>query len=267
MGDTSKIEWTDSTFNPWIGCTNVSPGCDHCYAEDLNKFRKWTEWGPHGERRRTSASTWDNPRQWQRAAQIFERANKRRRRVFCASLSDVFDNQAPPEWRQDLWTLIRETPALDWQLLTKRPQNILKQLPADWGDGWPHVWLGVSAEDQKHYDLRWTILSQIPAAIRFISYEPALGPLSIAASPYPHWIISGGESGPKARDMEPAWARSLRDQCSILNIPLFHKQWGTYRSNPLVVEQRIKFYEAQHRDPHGKGGGLIDGKLHRAFPT
>ena len=163
---------------PGFGCQKVSPGCDHCYAETQNNFRKWNggKWGPHAPRKRTSESNWKKPLQWQRqAAEAGER-----RRVFCASLADVFDNKAPDGARDDLFDMIRETPSLDWLLLTKRPENIRKMLPSDWGDGYPNVWLGTTAEDQQWYNRRWSILRKIPAAVHFISYEPALGPLNIA---------------------------------------------------------------------------------------
>ena len=137
------------------------------------------EWGPHGERKRTSEENWKNPIKWNAEARAFKREHGRRPRVFCASLADVFDNQVPPKWRQDLFALIRECRRLDWLMLTKRPQNILKMLPADWGDGYRNVWLGVTAENQAYFDQRWKHLQNIPAIIKFISYEPALGPLRL----------------------------------------------------------------------------------------
>ena len=151
----SKIEWTDHTFNPWIGCQKVSPGCDHCYAEARmdHRFHR-VQWGPHGKRSRTSPDTWRQPLRWAKAA------NGSRPRVFCASLADVFDNRAPLGARADLFALIRRTPELDWMLLTKRPENIRRMLPDDWADGWPHVWLGTTCEDQQHFDRRWPILSR-----------------------------------------------------------------------------------------------------------
>jgi protein gp37 len=224
MGEKTGIGWTDSTFDPWIGCTNVSSGCDHCYAEADNKRRKWTEWGPHGERHRTTPAYWRNPIKWQKQAPAFEREHGRRRRVFCASLADVFDNQVPPEWRADLFALIRQCPEFDTQLLTKRPQNMAKMLPPDWGDGYPNVWLGTTAESQTYYDQRWPILARTPAIIRFVSYEPALGPLRLSAGPTPDWLICGGESGPGARMMAPQWARDIRDQCMAAGVQFFMKQ-------------------------------------------
>jgi protein gp37 len=274
LAETTKISWTDSTFNPWIGCTNVSPGCERCYAEAQNKRYGRTEWGPHGDRRRTKAS-WRNPVKWQAHARDFQQEHGRRQRVFCASLADVFDNQAPAEWREDLFALIRQCPDLDWQLLTKRPRNVAKFLPPDWGDGYPNVWLGITAESQAYYDQRWPILARTPAFVRFISYEPAIGPLRIAtAKPdfvpaVADWLICGGESGPGARAMLPQWARDIRQDCERLGIAFFLKQFGTYASNPLVAERGLSARDARERDPEdaGKGGARLDGVTHRAFPV
>ena len=142
--------------------------------------------GPHAPRKRTSEQNWKNPIKWNAEARAFKREHGRRPRVFCASLADVFDNQAPSEWRKDLFALIRECRRLDWLMLTKRPQNILKMLPADWGDGYRNVWLGATAEDQTYFDQRWKYLQNIPAVIKFISYEPALGRLRLPKhGPYP----------------------------------------------------------------------------------
>lgn len=235
MTENSKIEWTDHTFNPWIGCQKVSPGCDHCYAEAMmdHRFGK-VEWGAHGERKRTSGANWKHPLRWN--SQACETGT--RQRVFCASLGDIFDNQVPKEWRADLFQLIAVTPELDWQLLTKRPENIGKMLPAaivglePWP--WRNVWLGTTAEDQEHYDRRWGILSKIPAAIHFVSFEPALGPLVLpTGSRLPDWIICGGESGNGARYMKPRWARNLRDECQELGISFFMKQMTGKKPIPL----------------------------------
>ncbi|HUN99843.1 MAG TPA: phage Gp37/Gp68 family protein [Bradyrhizobium sp.] len=268
MAENSKIEWTDHTFNPWIGCQHVSPGCDHCYAETMMDKRYGTvEWGPHGERKRTSDANWKQPRKWNYQARRFKRERGRRPRVFCASLADVFDNKVPAAWRVDLFTLIRECRRLDWLLLTKRPQNIAKMLPADWGCGYHNVWLGVTAEDQQRYDQRWPQLSMIPAVVKFISYEPAIGPLRLPRlGPYPDWLISGGESGAGARPMDPQWARDIIADCGRYDVVPFHKQWGTYRNNPLVAEDSLSINNAKLRDDYGKGGGLVDGKLVHEFP-
>jgi protein gp37 len=230
MGENSKIEWTDHTFNPWIGCQKVSPGCDHCYAEAMmdHRYHK-VEWGPHGERKRTSEANWRKPRQWAKAARNAGGIIKRPR-VFCASLADVWDNQVPVQWRRDLFNLIYETPELDWLLLTKRPENIGDMLWAAIGEAelwpWPNVWLGTTAEDQKNYDRRLAALSKIPARVRFVSYEPAIGPLTpkTGIGTVPDWIICGGESGRGARYMQPYWARLLLDHCADDGIAFFMKQ-------------------------------------------
>ena len=265
MGERTEISWTDHTFNPWIGCTRVSEGCRNCYAETLSDRYGWTKWGPGETRKRTSTANWRKPVAWNRSAM----KARVRRRVFCASLADVFDHEAQAGARSDLWQLIWECRALDWQLLTKRPENIAQYLPDDWGDGWPHVWLGVTAEDQGAYDTRWPILSAVPAAIHFVSYEPAIGPLTLNRYAFkPSWIIIGGESGNGARTMNPKWARDLAWQCYPLSIPVFLKQWGTYQSNPGVFEHGRVLQIVQRMDPprNGKGGALLDGRLLRMFP-
>ncbi len=267
MAMNSTIEWTDHTFNPWTGCTNISPGCDNCYAEAWSKRSGHVKWG-NSPRKRTTESYWKAPHIWQSKARTFAAQHGRRQRVFCASLADVFDNQADPVWRSDLFQVIRETPSLDWQLLTKRPQNIRKMLPEDWGKaGYSNVWLGFTAEDQLRFDQRKRFLEEIPAAVWFVSYEPAIGPLRIAKSdPKPNWLISGGESGHHARQMDCQWARDIVSDCKEFGIAAFHKQWGAYVNNPLISEQGMPVAEVKAIDPYGKGGGLLDGKLVREFP-
>jgi len=243
MGENSKIEWTDHTFNPWVGCQKVSPGCDRCYAEAMMDHRYHrVEWGPRGERKRTSVANWRKPRQWAKAA------NGTRPRVFCASLADVFDNQVPSEWRSDLFDLIAATPELDWLLLTKRPENLIRMFPT--GD-WENIWLGTTCEDQEHYLKRYRLISEARVAVRFISYEPALGPLSIklAVPPVraPDWIICGGESGVGARTMEPWWARNVRDDCAQFGIAFFMKQMTGKKPIPddlMVREFPNRFKQA-----------------------
>lgn len=267
MAEDSKIEWTDHTFNPWTGCTKITPGCDHCYAEGWAKRSGLVRWGNH-DRKRTTVDYWKGPVIWNRNADRFEALTGHRQRVFCASLADVFDNQADPAWRADLFGLIRQTPRLDWLLLTKRPFNIAKMLPEDWEDGYPNVWLGMTAEDQERFDARWKHLEAVPAAVRFISYEPAIGPLSIAnASLKPDWLIVGGESGHGARPMNSEWARDIVAECREFDVAPFFKQWGTNTNNPLFTGRDISTDEARKIDPYGKGGGLLDGELIREFPV
>jgi protein gp37 len=250
MGIT-KIEWADYTFNPWIGCAKVSPGCTNCYAErQMDERLRRVRWGTTGTRVRTSPANWAKPLQWERQAA----AAGERRRVFCASLADVFeDMERLASWRIDLWHLIDITPHLDWMLLTKRPENIGGMLPI------PHrnVWLGSSVERQQEADLRIAELLRCPAAVRFVSYEPALGPVDFTSVNHPNgtdtwnvltgewvskktgclthddggaldWMIAGGESGPNARPAHPDWFRSVRDQCQAAGVPFFFKQQGEW---------------------------------------
>lgn len=186
--ENSKIEWCDHTFNPWIGCTKVSAGCKHCYAERLMDTRLGrVEWGPQGMRKRTSDSYWQQPHKWNQEAE----SEGRRYRVFCASLADVFEMRQDDHmddleaWRAKLWKLIEQTPHLDWLLLTKLPENILQLVPLKWFDkefdpdaAWPaNVWVGVSVENQEMADKRIPELLKVPAPVRFLSCEPLLGPI------------------------------------------------------------------------------------------
>jgi protein gp37 len=256
MAENSKIEWTDHTFNPWIGCTNISPGCDHCYAEAWSKRSGLVKWG-NSPRRRTSEAYWRAPLKWQAVAAAFEAQHGRRQRVFCASLADVFDNQANAAWRAHLFDLIAATPSIDWLLLTKRPQNIAKMLPKCWpAGGVPNVWLGATAEDQPRFDQRWLLLARIPASVRFISYEPAIGPLRLNSSHrvQPDWLIAGGESGHTARPMRAIWVRNIVADCRDFGVAPFFKQWGAIGNNPLVAEKRLTAKAAAAADPYGKGG-------------
>jgi protein gp37 len=278
MGAESKIEWTDSTFNPWVGCTKIArqgsapSACDFCYAEGWAKRSGQVKWGDH-PRRRTTEAYWRAPIQWNAAAIDFQFKQRRRQRVFCASLADVFDNQVNPAWRADLFALIRTCDQLDWQLLTKRPQNIRKMLPQDWAGGYPNVWLGITAEDGLAYRQRAAHLFKIPAAVHFVSYEPAMGPLGSldTAGQIPDWVIIGGESGvrrDKIRPTKPQWVREAISDCRRVGAAPFLKQWGTYANNPRVVEEGMPVADAMRLDPpkNGKGGGMLDGRLWREFP-
>ncbi len=263
MAENSGIEWTHHTFNPWIGCTKVSPACDNCYAEDWDKrYNGGKHWGPRAPRRLTK--DWQTPIKWnKKAAELGIRY-----RVFCASLADVFDNAVPEDWRRALWYLIKQTPNLDWLLLTKRPQNILKMLPADWGAGYPNVWLGTTVENQEEANRRIPHLLRSPAKIRFLSCEPLLGPIDLNTDnlwfldgecdhfidPETNvcecssclsggktqdvgidWVIAGGESGPLYRSANPDWFRSLRDQCLEAGVPFLFKQWEG--ANQTVIKK------------------------------
>lgn len=247
MAENSKIEWTDHTFNPWVGCTKVSPACDGCYAEAMMDLRYGrVEWGApgkgNGTRSRTAPSTWKQPIKWNRDAA----ATGTRPRVFCASLADVFDNQVPPEWRADLFELIRITPNLIWLLLTKRPQNIVKMVHdsgAIAGNGTRYLprnaAIGTTCEDQERAERNLTSLLhaayETGPLFTFGSFEPLLGPINISlylrTAPALDWVIAGGETDQgkhKARPSNPEWIRSLRDQCKRAGTPFHFKQWGEW---------------------------------------
>ncbi len=179
MGEETAIEWCDHTFNAWWGCTKVSPACDHCYAETWAKRTGFPDlWGVNAGRRTFGEKHWYDPLRWDLAAM----KASRRAKVFCNSMADVFDNhEGVTEARRRLWTVIKCTPNLDWLILTKRVGNIEKMLPADWGDGYPNVWLGISVANQVEADRDIPKLLALPAAIRFLSCEPLLGRVDLFA--------------------------------------------------------------------------------------
>ncbi|MGI9354839.1 MAG: DUF5131 family protein [Rhizobiaceae bacterium] len=270
MAETT-IEWTATrtrgggmlpgyTFNPWEGCQKVSPACDHCYAETRNiRFSAGANWGPKAPRRRTSAANWKKPYKWDLDAY----RKKHRRKVFCASLADVFDthHSIPPEWHADLWDMIRGTMRLDWLLLTKRPQNIFKTLPSatggygQWGKkGYRNVWLGTTAENRVEMIRRGTALKKVPARCHFWSCEPLLEDLGdIPPEIMPDWIIAGGESGSGCRSTDLAWFRNLRDQCAAANVPFFMKQMGGTRKPfpPIPDDLMVRQFPAPYSQRRG----------------
>lgn len=298
MSANTKIEWCDHTFNPWEGCTAVSPGCDHCYAEARNlRFNggQAINWGPGAPRRRTSDAAWRQPVRWNRQAAVAQGSwdlavlthgeaellkrgfiKPARPRVFCASLADVFDNQVPAEWRAELFYLITKTPHLDWLLLTKRIGNAREMMRDAMAEidplaeavlPLPNIWIGATVANQAEADRDIPKLLAVPAARRFLSIEPMLGPVDLGRVfatcsddrsslgcdcsaghmnaltgmarcgrtgeryvdfPGVDWVICGGESGPHARPMHPDWVRSLRDQCAAAGVPFLFKQWGEW---------------------------------------
>ena len=244
MGTHTAIEWCDFTFNPWRGCAKVSPGCTNCYAEAMSKRNPAVlgTWGKDGTRAIGTDAYWRQPLKWNRdAAKAGER-----RRVFCASLADVFEDRpdlVEPRFR--LFAIIERTPALDWLLLTKRPENIERLWPAGSVGllGAPNIWLGTTVEDQDRADERIPRLLATPAAVRFLSVEPLLGPVDLfdvdgvasqadPLGPFPaekiDWVIVGGESGPGARPCDVDWIRSVVGQCRKAGVPCFVKQTGAY---------------------------------------
>jgi protein gp37 len=224
MGRDTAISWTDATFNPWHGCTKVSPGCDNCYAETQDKRYGGEHWGKGQPRRVMSDDHWKQPLKWNREAQ----AAGKKLKVFCASMADVMDDEAPAGQRERLWDLIDQTPWLIYQLLTKRPHRYHRFLPESFKH--QNVWLGTTAESQPFYDVRWPILQKVASSmglVSFVSYEPAIGSLSMRRWPTsPNWIIFGGETGAdsKRRPMELAWAENLRDECQASGTKFYMKQ-------------------------------------------
>ena len=228
MGQDSKIEWTHHTFNPWIGCEKVSPACQNCYAEELNKRFRWVEWGAGKPRREANPSAWGKALRWSKTAQDAGR----RDRVFCASLADVLDPNVPRQWLDEVLRLVQQTrEGLDWLLLTKREEE-LQRIPSIIRDVLgvkegilPNLWVGVTAENNEFWERRVPRLMDVPAVVRFVSVEPMLGPITLGDGPVPDWIIAGGESGPRARSLSADWVRSLRERAKGRSAFLF-KQWG-----------------------------------------
>lgn len=264
----SKIEWTDEVWNPVTGCSKVSQGCKHCYAETIaNRFwgnqeiatgRTVKSFEPSGEpiegkeyrpRKFTDVMTHperlDAPLKWRKP-----------RRVFVNSMSDLFHENVPGWFQRKVFDVMKDTPRHTYMVLTKRPAGMFSWTINYQNPPLSNVWLGVSVEDQATADERIPLLLQTPSAVRFVSYEPALGPVDFQGwdgrlmrdylrhrpgedtsrrGPL-DWIIMGGESGPGARPMHPDWVRSTRDQCQAAGVPFFFKQWGEWRQivTPLV---------------------------------
>lgn len=312
MGAETDINWADRTFNGWIGCTNISPACDNCYAAVATPSRTLgVVWGAGKPRYRTSAANWKLPLRWnsrpfEQCSDCGWRGEKHpthnfcprcdgeqlvptRQRVFCASLSDWLDNEVPVEWLVDLLDLIRRTPNIDWLLLTKRigiwearltvaHQHVVKTMGGgtaehrehpmwalgmwiqDWlaGKAPANVWIGATICNQAEADRDVPKLLRVPAAVRFLSIEPILGPIDLTEhlwgrakpcadcpkdadcscgwsprhavpdEPAIHWVIPGGESGKNARPPHPQWFRDLRDQCADAGVAFLMKQWGEW---------------------------------------
>jgi len=226
MGNRTAIAWADSTFNPWLGCARVSPGCDHCYAEAGSKrfaaqhgLKLWD-----GDRHVTSDSYWREPLKWERLAA----ATGQPHRVFCGSWCDwAEDHNVARATRPRLLDLIYRTPHLTWMLLTKRPENIREALHQHAaGLQMDNIWLGTTCEDQARLDARLPHLMAVPASVHFLSCEPLLEGVTIREW-LPEWVIVGGESGPKARPFAATWARRLRDESDNGHTRFFCKQFGS----------------------------------------
>ena len=241
MGTDTKIEWANHTFNPWMGCTRVSPACDNCYAAEMMDSRYGrVRWGAGEAHVRTK--DWSKPRKWNRDTPgAF---------VFCASLADVFDNEVNPAWRADLFKMIEETPNLVWLLLTKRIGNVIAMSHQAWGGMPRNVAIGATMANQLEYDrdrMKLARVKEIASPLfTFGSFEPLLGPVILDKNA-PDWIIVGGESGANARPMDLDWARSLKSQSEELDRVFNFKQVGGRKAD--------------------KGGHLLDGQEHFARPT
>lgn len=294
VGDKSKIEWTDSTWSPITGCTKVSAGCDHCYAETIARRFAGTKAYPNGFEVTLRPERLDQPLRWRKP-----------RKVFVNSMSDLFHDAVPDRFIGEVFSVMGATPQHTYQILTKRHRRMRSLLrrwtdhltkgcycPPDQGGcsapmdvlhgRWPlpNVWLGVSVESQQWADIRIPALLETPAAVRFLSCEPLLGPVDLrnlrarngalidclagdvktpegevyAACPSAiSWVIAGGESGPGARPMHPDWARSLRDQCQATGVPFFFKQWGEWRPEPVYDTVSGRFHVVM---PDGRDRGV-----------
>jgi protein gp37 len=347
MADLTLISWTDRTHNEWIGCTKLSAGCTNCYAEvdtptRVLRAHGQETWGPRGIRHLTSASNRRKPYAWNK--QDWQECDcgwrgpmsnthidcpecgrivlhPTRQRVFCSSLSDVFEvNPQLKTYRRDLFKTIEDCRNLDWLLLTKRPEYVVPLIEgatgrtaAAWLADCRHVRIGTTVENQPMANQRIPALLKIPSSLLFLSCEPLLGPIDFTVTVDPgdeygdgvthwnmlsgerwmkdgfekdlpgeraiDWVIAGGESGQNARPMHPAWARSLRDQCELANIPFHFKQWGEWLvSSHLMVGEHPD--TGQYARPwRGEGddtlmvrvgkkaaGHVLDGRMHRAFP-
>jgi len=308
MADGTKIEWTDATWNPVTGCSVVSPGCTNCYAMKLAGTRlKHTESRIGLTRDSKAGPVWsgevrlneqwlDQPLRWRRP-----------RRIFVCAHGDLFAENVPDEWIDRVFAVMALARKHTFQVLTKRAKRMreyvtrldqepLRETIRRMAMAMPlpipkfeymtvppdNVWLGVSAEDQVRADERIPELLATPAAVRFVSAEPLLGPIDTQGLTGLDWIIVGGESGPDARPMHPDWARSIRDQCAAAGVPFFFKQWGAWswapdRMNFAQGEVWARSLGARRVEMHSSGqtsallgkraaGRLLDGREHSAFP-
>jgi protein gp37 len=255
MGTKTNISWTTHSYNPWWGCVKVHDGCKNCYAERESNRYGYDVWGPHSERRMFGDKHWNEPMKWNKVA---EREGQRHR-VFCASMADVFeDHPALPRPRGRLFDLICRTPYLDWQVLTKRPENALRMMVEaglyacenpDLPCPQPNLWIGTSPCNQATLEREYPLLRKVPAALRFISYEPAIDEVDLTGClDGIGWVIIGGESGPKAREFDVLWAEKTIGQCRAAGVPVFVKQLG---ENPMIGDSS---------EPHGwpQRRGVVD---------
>lgn len=302
MGENSKIEWCHHTFNLVWGCTKVSPACQFCYAEAWAKRTGFDVWGADKPRRTFGEKHWQEPLKWNAAA----KNQGERKRVFCSSMADVFEDHPTLATERDkLFELIHQTPWLDWLLLTKRPENMNQFTPESWQDGWPkNVWAGTTAENQEWAEKRIRELRKVPARVRFLSCEPLLGPITLGlpcdgeqwecvnlAIPSIcskcgryrrehlakdiQWVIAGGESGGHARPSQTDWFRYLRGQCAQAEVAFHFKQFGDWLPADQLTPN-VNYGSCRHESlPNGSltyrvgkkaAGRMLDGREWNEFP-
>lgn len=241
----TTIEWTDTTWNPVTGCTKISPGCANCYAETFSERFRNVSGHPFEQgfdlvlrpERLDLPATWKHPRM-----------------VFVCSMSDLFHEDIPEEFISRVFDTMRGAPRHTYQLLTKRAERLLELSPSlPWAS---HIWMGVSVENADYLH-RIDALRRTGAHHRFVSVEPLLGPIPRLDLAGIDWVIVGGESGPRARPIDPAWVRAIRDCCRTQGVPLFFKQWGRTKHNPDPHDPTI----AKDHPFHAKGGCRLDGAV------
>lgn len=268
MGQTTEISWTDHTFNPWKGCTKVSPECDNCYAERETNRYGLNVWGQDRPRPVTSENYWKQPFKWNKAA----RESGERRRVFSGSWCDVMEDRSDVAMlRAHLYQVISNTPYLDWLLLTKRPQNFKRFLPPSWIDKpQDNVW-GMTTVGVKKSLWRIDALRDTPFVVRGLSIEPLLEDLGTLDLRGIQWLIVGGESGHHARPMNPSWVRSLKDQAVAAGVAFHFKQHGEF-----VSVSEVEGTGVHHTFPDGatvrrvgkvKAGRVLDGRTWDELPA
>jgi protein gp37 len=246
MAENTEIAWTDNTFNPWWGCTKVAAGCDNCYASALDKRTGGDHWGKGTQPRTMSQQNWNKPIKWNAHSDTNSPT-----KVFCGSMCDWADKNAPEGERERLFGLIAKTPNLAWQLLTKRAPNIEKYLPSDWGEGYDNVWIGVTVENKREGLKRIEHLRKIPAKIRFLSIEPLLEDLGDIDLTDIHWVIVGGESGNGCRPIKREWIVDIQKQCAEQKVPFFFKQWGGRTNKNRCELDGVEFKEYPITDRPG----------------
>jgi protein gp37 len=235
VSDNSKIEWTDATWNPVTGCNKVSPGCKHCYA--LTFAERWRGIPGHHFEQGFDLRLWPQrlklPLAW-----------KTPRRIFVNSMSDLFHERVPLEFIKQVFETMIACPQHQFQILTKRPEQLLKLCGSlDWPE---NIWMGVSVENEK-YAFRSELLRKVPAKVRFLSVEPLIGPIPRLPLRGIHWVIVGGESGPGARPMLPEWVTSIHEQCIRARVPFFFKQWGGVRKHENGRKLRGRTFDEMPR--------------------